>query len=435
MITKVILIFVLTILQNIFLINPAYAAQEYIEVDKIIAIVETQTITNLELNKKKEGIRKALSQQGEAIPSDKKITKLSLDRLITEKLVIEYALMQGININEERLNNVINNIAKSNNISTEELIKEIERDGSSFSDFRESIRIQLIFEQVKNRIISANVKISEFEIDNFIELQKERTPTKYSYSHILIENIRDDDGVEVKVKVTKNKLNKVINQLKNNNFEEVAINYSDSQMAPKGGLIESKTIDEIPDIFIDILKSMDIGEISEPIKSSGGYHFLKLNKIEEFELEPVIIRQSKAKQILLKKNQIISEDEIQKKLDNIRNLIIDGMSFSEAAEKYSEDSSAANQGNLGWLNPGDTIPEFEKEMDNLEIDEISQPIKTQLGWHLIQVKDRREKDLSSESLRQRVKESLLKQKTEIRFNDWVKTLREGAHIEIWLYEE
>ena len=122
--------------------------------------------------------------------------------------------MQGININEERLNNVINNIAKSNNISTEELIKEIERDGSSFSDFRESIRIQLIFEQVKKRIISANVKISEFEIDNFIELQKERTPTKYSYSHIFIENIRDDDGVEVEVKVTKNKLNKVINQLK-----------------------------------------------------------------------------------------------------------------------------------------------------------------------------------------------------------------------------
>ena len=141
--------------------------------------------------RKKRSISKALSQQGEAIPSDKKITKLSLDQLITEKLVIEYALMQGININDERLNNVINNIATSNNISNEELIKEIERDGSNFSDFRENIRIQLIFEQVKKRIISANLKISEFEIDNFIELQKERTPTKYNYSHIFIENIKD----------------------------------------------------------------------------------------------------------------------------------------------------------------------------------------------------------------------------------------------------
>ena len=191
MITKVIFICALIILQNIFLINPVYAVQEYIEVDKIIAIVETQTITNSELNKKKEDVSKALSQQGEVIPSDKKITKLSLDQLITEKLVIEYALMQGININDERLNNVINNIATSNNISTEELIKEIERDGSNFSDFREDIRIQLIFEQVKKRIISANLKISEFEIDNFIELQKERTPTKYNYSHIFIENIKD----------------------------------------------------------------------------------------------------------------------------------------------------------------------------------------------------------------------------------------------------
>ena len=432
MITKVIFICALIILQNIFFINPVYAVQEYIEVDKIIAIVETQTITNSELNKKKENISKALSQKGEAIPSDKKITKLSLDQLITEKLVIEYALMQGININDERLNNVINNIATSNNISTEELIKEIERDGSNFSDFREDIRIQLIFEQVKKRIISVSIKISEFEIDNFIELQKERTPTKYNYSHIFIENVNDGDDVDVDV--TKNKLNEVVNQLKDNNFEEVAINYSDGPMAEDGGLIGSKIIDEIPDIFIESLKSMNLGEISEPIKSSGGYHFIKLNKIEEFEMETIVVRQSKTKQILLKKNQIISEDEIEKKLTNIRNLIIEGMPFSEAAEKYSEDASAANQGDLGWLKPGDTIPEFEKEMDNLKINEISQPVKTALGWHLIQVNDRREKDLSSESLRQRVKESLMQQKTEIKFKDWVKTLREGAYVEIWLYE-
>ena len=433
MITKVIFICALIILQNIFLINPVYADQEYIEVDKIIAIVETQTITNSELNKKKESIKKALSQKGDAIPSDKKITKLSLDQLITEKLVIEYALIQAININDEQLNNVINNIATSNNISTEQLIKEIERDGSSFSDFRENIRIQLIFEQVKKRIISANLKISEFEIDNYIELQKERAPTKYNYSHIFIENIKDGAD-DVNVEVTKNKLIKVINQLKEKNFEEVAIDYSDGPMASKGGLIGSKVIDDIPDIFIESLKSMNIGETSEPIKSTGGYHLIKLNKIEEFEMEKIVVRQSKTKQILLKKNQIISEDEIKKKLSNIRNLIIEGMSFSEAAERYSEDGSAANQGDLGWLNPGDTIPEFEKEMDRLRIDEISQPIKTALGWHLIQVNERREKDLSSESLRQRVKEGLLKQKTEIKFKDWVKTLREGAHIEIWLYD-
>ena len=234
MITKVIFIFSLIILQNIFLINPVSTAQKYIEVDKIVAIVETQTITNLELNKKKEKIIKSLSQQENPLPSDKKITKLSLDQLITEKLLIEYALMQGISINDELLNNVINNIAISNNISIEELIKQVEGDGSSFNDFREDIRIQLIFDQIKKRIISASVKISEFEIDNFIELQKERTPTKYNYSHIFIENIKDDIDDD-DVKKTKNKLNKVINQLKKNNFDEVAIDYSDGPMASKGG--------------------------------------------------------------------------------------------------------------------------------------------------------------------------------------------------------
>ena len=191
MITKVIFICALTILQNIFLINPLSAAQKYVEVDKIVAIVETQTITNSELNKKKEKIRKALSQQEGDMPSDKKITKLSLDQLIVEKLVFEYSLMQGISVSEEQLNNVMNGIAKSNNISIEELIKEIEMDGTRYSDFREDIRIQLLFDQVKKRIIGANLKISKFEIDNFIELQKERTPTKYNYSHIFIEYIKN----------------------------------------------------------------------------------------------------------------------------------------------------------------------------------------------------------------------------------------------------
>lgn len=437
MITKVIFICALTILQNIFLINPLSAAQKYVEVDKIVAIVETQTITNSELNKKKEKIRKALSQQEGDMPSDKKITKLSLDQLIVEKLVFEYTLMQGISVSEEQLNNVMNGIAKSNNISIEELIKEIEMDGTRYSDFREDIRIQLLFDQVKKRIIGANLKISKFEIDNFIELQKERTPTKYNYSHIFIEYIKNNDvdvDVDVDVEKTKIKLTEVVNKLKERNFDDVAINYSDGPMAKKGGLIGSKIIDEIPDIFIESLKSMKIGEISQPINSSGGFHLIKLNQIEEFEMETIVVSQSKAKQILLKKNQIVSEDEIKKKLNYIRNLIIEGMSFSEAAEKYSEDGSAASKGDLGWLSPGDTIPEFEIEMDNLELNEISQPIKTALGWHLIQVNERREKDLSSESLRQRVKDSLLKQKTDIKFNDWIKTLKEGAHIEIWLYE-
>ena len=424
MTTKIILIFGLIILQNIFLINSVSTAQKYIEVDKIVAIVETQTVTNSELNKKKEKLSKALLENGGDVPSDKKITKLSLDQLITEKLVFEYALMQGISVSEEQLNNVLNNIATSNDISIEELIKEIEKDGSTYSDFRNDIRMQLLFDQVKKRFISTNLKISEFEIDNFIELQKERTPTKYNYSHIFLENIIINDVIDAEK--TQARLIEVINQLKKSNFDDVAIDFSDGPMAKNGGLIGSKLIDEIPDIFVESLKSMNIGEISKPIKSSGGSHLIKLNKIEEFEMETIIVRQSRVKQILLKKNQIVSEDDINKKLANIRNLIVEGMGFSEAAEKYSEDGSAANKGDLGWLNPGDTIPEFEKEMDNLELNEISEPFKTPLGWHLIQVNDRREKDLSSESLRQRVKERLLKQKTEIKFNDWVKSLREGG---------
>ncbi|MBT7482938.1 MAG: hypothetical protein HN663_04655 [Nitrosomonadales bacterium] len=432
MIAKVTIVFGLIVLQNIFFINSVFSAQNYIEVDSIVAIVETRTITRLELNNKKEKVKQSFLKQKVDFPSDKKITKLALDQLITEKLVFEFASNQGINVSPEQLNNVINNIAKSNNLSIEELVEQIESDGTSFSDFREDIRRQLIFDQVKKRRISINLKISEFEIDNFIELQKERAATQYNISHIFIEFIQDNETVNIEK--ANLKLVKVIDELKKNMFDAVAIKFSDGPLAKSGGLMGWKVADDLPDIFLEPIKSMKIGEVSTPINGDSGFHLLKLNDMKEFEMESVVVKQSKVKQVLLKKNQIVSENEIQKKLEHIRNLIIEGMSFSEAAEKYSEDGSAANKGDLGWLNPGATIPEFEKIMDELDLNEISQPIKTALGWHLIQVTDRREKDLSTESLRQRVREILLKQKTDIRFNDWVKTLREGAHVEIWLYE-
>ena len=432
MIAKITIISGLIILQSIFFINSVFSTQKYIAVDSIVAIAETRTITRLDLNKKKEQVKQSFLKQKLDLPSDKKITKLALDQLITEKLVLEFASNQGINVSPEQLNNVINNIAKSNNLSIEELIEQIESDGTSFSDFREDIRRKIILDQVKKRRISVNLKISEFEIDNFIELQKERAPTQYNVSHIFIEFIQDNETVNIEK--ANLKLVKVIDELKKNMFDAVAIKFSDGPLAKSGGLMGWKVADDLPDIFLEPIKSMKIGEVSTPINGGSGFHLLKLNDMKEFEMESVVVKQSKVKQILLKKNQIVSENEIQKKLEHIRNLIIEGMSFSEAAEKYSEDSSAANKGDLGWLNPGATIPEFEKIMDELDLNEISQPVKTALGWHLIQVTDRREKDLSTESLRQRVREILLKQKTDIRFNDWVKTLREGAHVEIWLYE-
>ena len=432
MIAKIYLIFTFILLQNILFISTVFTTENYIEVDSIVAIAETKTITKSELDNKKEKVKKKYLMQELDVPNDKKITKQALDQLITEKLVIEYASNQGIAISPEHLNNTINNIAKSNELSIEEMIDNIESDGTNFCDFREDIRMSLLFDQVKRRLISANLKISEFEIDNFIELQKERMPIKYNYSHIFIKFIKNND--EIDIGKTDKYLAEVIEKLKKNLFNEVAKNYSNGPMADKGGEMGSKTPQEIPDLFLKSLQLMKDGDISNPLTGSAGYHILKLNERKEFEIEPIIVNQSKVKQILLKKNQIISEDEIERKLSNIRNMIIEGLSFSEAAEKYSEDTSAANKGDLGWLNPGDTIPEFEKEMDNLDLNEISQPVMTALGWHLIMVTDRREKDLSSESFRQRVRETLLMQKTNIKFNDWVKSLRESAHVEIWLYE-
>ena len=430
---KIIYFFVFIILQNILLIDFAHTKEQSIEIDSIVAIAETSTITRLELNKKKETIRKSFLQQDKTLPSNKEITKLAIDQLISEKLVIEFASKQNIFVTADRLNKVITNIASSNNLKLEELISEVESDGMSFANFREDIRKQLIIDQVKKRIISAEVRISDFEIDNFIELQKERTPDSYNFSHILIESIKNNEIVDQEK--TDLKLQKILDQLKKDNFKEVAIIYSDGPRAKEGGLIGWKTSEDLPEIFIEPLEKMVIGSISPVINGSNGFHILKLNDKKEFEVEKVVIKQTKVMQILIKRNQITSEDEIQKKLAHIRNLIIEGMLFTEAAEKYSEDGSAANKGDLGWLNQGDTLPEFEKILDELDINKLSQPVKTPLGWHLIMVTDRRDQDMSTESLRSKVKNILLKQKIEIKFSEWVKLIREGAYVEIWLYED
>ena len=299
MIAKITIISGLIILQSIFFINSVFSTQKYIAVDSIVAIAETRTITRLDLNKKKEQVKQSFLKQKLDLPSDKKITKLALDQLITEKLVLEFASNQGINVSPEQLNNVINNIAKSNNLSIEELIEQIESDGTSFSDFREDIRRKIILDQVKKRRISVNLKISEFEIDNFIELQKERTPTQYNISHIFIEFIQDNETANIEK--TNLKLAKVIDKLKKNMFDTVAIESSDGPLAKAGGLMGWKTTDELPDIFLEPIKSMKIGEVSAPINGSGGFHLLKLNDMKEFEIASIVVKQSKVKQILLKK--------------------------------------------------------------------------------------------------------------------------------------
>jgi len=427
MIKKIIFVINIYLLQNIMVISCLNAKQEYYELDSIVAIVEQETISKSDLFNSIEEKKNTSEREGLFLPNEKILIKESLEELINQSLILQYASNIGVIISEKQLEGVIQNIAKDNNLSYDDLKKNIEESGQSFQRFKKNIKFELTLNQVKRRAITANLNVSEFEIDNYITLEEKTTPDKFNLAHILIEVSEGKNDLD-------KKLNLVLEALKIKSFDKVAIEYSDGLLGLSGGNFGWKRLDELPDSFIEITKRLKVGQTSSPFKTENGYHLIKLLDKKGVQYESILINQLKVRHILIKHNEIISEGDVQKKLNHIRNQIEQGLKFSEAAKKYSDDTTAANGGDLGWLNPGNNTNEFEKTVNNMELNKISKPFKTSLGWHLIEVTDERIEDLTEKSKRQSIKNKLLQQKTNIQFYDWIKSLKGRSYIEIRLYE-
>ena len=240
----------------------------------------------------------------------------------------------------------------------------------------------------------------------------------YKINHILVKNSED--------------LLKVTKLLKTSSFEDVAKKYSSGPLSESGGDFGWRKLEEFPDSFIEIIKSLKVGQVSREFETNNGFHIIKLSDKKGIEYKTVLINQSKVRHILIKQNEVTSEDSIKRKLNHIKNQILQGLDFNEAAKRFSEDGSASNGGELGWVSNGDTVPEFERIVQEIKINEVSSPIKTNLGWHIVEVLERRVKDLTIETKRASIKNKILVQKTESAFNDWLIGLKEQSHIEVRL---
>ena len=313
--------------------------------------------------------------------------------------------------------------------------KIIEGDGLKFNKFIDNIRYELLLKQIKNKEISSQINISNFEIDSQLRKNTVLNPDIYNVSHILIQNLSGASEVEIKANYEKSmEVYKIL--LTKKSFEEVAKKYSNDSTAKSGGNIGWKKEQDLPELFNTQIAKISVGEITKPFKSPNGFHILKINEKKGIDKKKVLIKQTKLRHIIIKQNEITPEEEILKRLNRFRNLIIDGSeSFENIAKQYSEDGSSADGGNLDWVSPGTTLPIFESTYDNLDIDEISMPINTPLGWHIIQVTDRRENDLTEESIKYSARVQLVNQKTELIFKDWIKQLRDQSYVDIRLIQD
>ena len=422
---------------TIFQVNPNLLADtKYKELDRVVAIVEKEVITEVELKNAIDRVLK-LSKEKD-IPEERyqELVKANvLDKLIQKSLIEQYAAQSGYTVEQKQIDAFLANVAKRNKISIDKLKENFINEGMKFSEFINNIRYELLLKQIKNKEISTKINISDFEIDSQLRKNAILNPDIFNLSHILIKNSSDASDSDIETNHKKSiEAYKVL--LSKKNFKDVAKEYSDDYTAESGGNIGWKKEQELPELFNEQLAKINVGEITKPFKSPSGFHILKINEKKGITKKKVLIKQTKLSHIIIKQNEITPEEEILKRLNRFKNLIADGSkTFEDLAKQYSEDGSAADGGDLGWISPGTTLPLFQSTYEALSINDISDPINTTLGWHILKVTDRRDNDLTDESFKYSARIQLINQKTELIYKDWIKQLRDQSFIDIRMIQD
>lgn len=407
-----------------------YSKPAVIPLDKVIAVVDENIITLIELDDRVKLISQQLKQQGRSLPSDEILRKQVLERLILEKLQLEMAESTGIRVNDEMVNNVIANIAKENRLTLDQFRKVLAKDGYKFSDFQDNIRREIIISRLRKIRVENKINISEQEVENFINqsLKNKSSEDEYHLSHILIAT--PEAATPVQIDKAEKKAKKVIAALsKGADFAQKAIEFSNDEMALKGGDLGWRKMAQLPPFFTADLLKMSKNEITGPLRSASGFHIIKLHD-KRSNSGKHMVKQTMARHILIRPTQVLSSAEAKLRLISIRQRIQQGEDFARLARASSDDKAAAAEGgSLGWVSPGMMVPKFEEEMHKLKSGEISQPFLTQFGWHIVQVLSRRQHDNTSQFLRSQAITLIRKRKTEEAIQDWLRRMRAEAYVD------
>lgn len=406
-----------------------------VKIDRIVAVVDQQVITENELADRVRTVTAQFEKQGAKLPPANVLEKQILERLINDKLQLQFALQTGLRVDDAQLEKTIERIAEQNKMALPEFKQALIADGINYRKFREDVRTEILLARLRDRDVDQRINVTESEIDNFLATQSSRNEVQDEYEilHILIR--APEDSAPADLQKLRGKAEQALSQLKEGaDFANVSATYSDAPNALEGGKLGWKSATQIPNLFADALKPLKPGEMSSILRSPNGFHILKLNN-RRGGSSPLVVEQTHVRHILLKLSEIQSEDEARKKLADIQEKIKAGEQFEDLARQYSQDGSAKNGGDLGWLNPGDALPEFEVSMNRLQPLAVSEPVKTGFGLHLIQVIERRQQDMSKESARLKARQEIRARKSDEAYQDWVRELRDRAFVDLRLEDK
>jgi peptidyl-prolyl cis-trans isomerase SurA len=398
--------------------------------DRVLVVVNDDIITFGEFETALNGMRKQLAAAGKEVPPEKLLKEKVLEQLVFDKLLQLHAAETGINVTDDMLDRAMDRLAKQNNMSVPQVLAQLKEDGVSEALFKENLRKQLLIQRVIDRDVKGSVSVLDSEVEGILRNQSTVQPDRV-YDVSLIQLAVSEEASPAEIEKVVQEASDLRQRIVAGNisFDKAARNYSIAGNAADGGALGWKTVDKLPTLFADALSEMNEGDISGPLVSPGGIFLLRLNQLKGGQNQQ-IVSQSRARHILLKATNKVDIQHAMTELENVRQKIIAGEDFGILAAEISQDpGSAIKGGELGWLNKGDTVPEFEKAMDDLQVGEISQPIVSQFGVHLIQLQERREVDISEQKRRDAIRQQIGKRKVAEKYDQFLKQLKSRAYID------
>ena len=421
---------ILTTLTFGILASTFISAQAQIQMlDRIVAVVDDTTITQSEVDSRTNDVFNRIRAAGAPVPATSAVRDQVLDQLVTETLQLNIAAQYGVRATDEEVLQAIGSIMKEQGLNEEQLLRSLEADGVSPSEFRENLRRQLTLRSITEGLVGQRIRISEQEIDTFLQSADAKfwISPEYRLQHILIPVQGSSTSASEEAE---KKANEIYQQLVDGaNFTATAIAESKGPAALNGGDLGLRKSSELPSLFANVAPTLEINEIAKPFNSRAGFHIVKL--VEKRGETKEIINQSMVSHILIKTNEIMNEQQALEKITDLRQQLIDGADFAELAKEHSDDiGSKRKGGSLGWSMPGVFVPAFEKAMNEATLGEITEPVKSQFGWHIILVSERRDEDFSEELVRQKARNFLVGRRFQDEVQLWLQGIRDSAYIEL-----
>ena len=406
------------------------------DLDRIVAIVNDDVIAWSELEARLGRIRDDLRQSGTRLPPQDELRRQVLERLILLRIQLQLASAAGIRIDDERLNRTLLRIAEQNGLTLREFRDALERDGYDFAKFREDIREEIMISEIRKRRVENQIRISQRDVDDYLSTMESRGAEadrhQYRIGHILI--AVPDGASSEEIAEANAGAGGVLDEIRvGADFATMAVTHSDGRQALQGGDLGWRQASDLPTIFGDAVPRLEVGEVAGPIRSASGFHLVKL--IDKRDGERQIVRQTRARHILIALDELTDDAGARRQVSALHERIVNGEDFGELARIHSDDAgSAPKGGELGWIDPGNTVPVFERTMDSLAPGELGEPFESQYGWHIVQVLERRERDDTETSRRAEAMRTLRARKIEENLEAWIRQVRDEAYVEYRLDE-